>query len=844
MSAFSAVLKRELRAYFASPLAYVFLGVYLLMSGLATWNLGRFFETARVELTPFFQFQPWFLAVLAPAIGMRLWSEDLRSLTVDVYLTSPVSLTRIHLAKFLAALCVLSLALISSLPYWVAVSWLGSPDHGVIALSYLHLFLLSGLFLAVTMAFSAATQQQVTALVLSVLVCLLLLVLDLNLVTDGLSAFLSSALTESLRNFGVSGIQLNAWRGVLKFSDILTSVGLTTLFMVVGISALHTRRMAGSPRKDALWLLGSIAVLFLAFPSARALADRTLAPLRLDVTGYQLNTLSAGARDLARSLEEPVELTLYYSTEIGAEYPNIRAHAERVTSLLSAFERASHGKILLRTVDPIPFSAGEDDAIVSGVRAVPTEGLDPLYFGLSGRNLVDDQETIGFLAPEQDDRLEFEIASLISRLDRIAVPRIGILSGVPALSGSSITGELSAIQKAIEDQYAIDWIAPDAVSLPADMSALIIAQPPELAPHLHYLIERYLAAGGRAIILTDPQPLLYDREVFASQLNMMASAWKLNLSTDIIADPQLALPVAVQTSQGVQTQRQPVFIGPGPAQMNRSDFLTAGLQKPIHFGAAGWMTINSSSDLQTTPLIVTGNDATSVSTSAFRQSEQTPAIVRQLMSEPRSGSSIAFRISGRLPQIFDAAPEVRLPDDPVLRRLTERQWNEAILEQRPRAPAEIVWIHDTDFLFDPFYLNPQNGSALADNQTFVLSMLDQFAGNPELARLRARPQSIRAMTRVVDLRRAAEAEYLDELTETEDELAAIEDQLEDATPEEQPDLRSKYLDARKSLRSLQSRFRSRIENLETWLRWLTIWIPAGLAFLMSGLIRPLMRRRA
>ena len=181
MSAFKSVCKRELRAFFASPLAYVFIGVYLLLSGLATWNIARFFDTARVDLDPLFQFQPWFLAILAPAIGMRLWSEDLKSRSSDIYFTAPVPLIKIHLAKAVAGLTVLIAALAATLPYWIVVSYLGAPDHGLIALNYLHLILISALFLIISMTFSALTRQQVVALVLGVTVNLILLVAGLNL---------------------------------------------------------------------------------------------------------------------------------------------------------------------------------------------------------------------------------------------------------------------------------------------------------------------------------------------------------------------------------------------------------------------------------------------------------------------------------------------------------------------------------------------------------------------------------------------------------------------------------------------------------------------------------------
>ncbi|MAK61261.1 MAG: hypothetical protein CMK09_09810 [Ponticaulis sp.] len=841
MTAFSAITLRELRAFFGSPLAYVFFGVYILLSGLATWNLARFFDTARVELTPFFQFQPWFLAVLAPAIGMRLWSEDLKSGAADLYLTAPVSLVKVHLAKFAAGWIVLIAALATSLPYWAMVSWLGSPDHGVIFLCYLHLIGLSAVFLMITLAISAASTQQVVALVISVAICLILLVLQLNLVTDGLGAFAPRFLLQWVKGFGLSDLQLNALRGNLLISDLIVYAGLTALAGLMGLFLLRRRRHTGSRKAEHVWLAGTLGLVLVGFPIARFVLERVTAPIRMDMTGYQLNTLSDPAKDLARHLKEPVELTLFYSAGIGADYPNIRTHAERVQSLLSELVRASKGKLELRVIDPQPFSEGEDLAITSGITALPTEGVDPLYFGLTGRNAVDDLDIIPFLAPERDAELEFEITSLLSRLDRLATPKIGILSGVSALSQTASEAELSTLQSAIEAQYQVEWVSPTGYALPDDLDALMIAQPPFVSPQMSYLIERYLASGGRAVVLTDPAAIIHGREGVAPALSALADMLGVVLSDKMLADPDLGLPVSVQTSAGVQNIRQPIFPGPGPAQMNSDDFLTSSLQKAIHFGGAGWID-PAETQLTFTPLIMSGPQPSDVDPAAFQASDQSPGAVRQLMTPLLSPRALAVRLSGSLPFTGEAAPEMSFPDDPVLRRLAEADWARQTTEPLERAPAEIVWIHDADFLFDAFYVHPQTGDALADNESLVMSILDQFAGNPELARLRARPPAIRPMTRVISMREAAEAEYLEELTRLENELSNLQSSLDAAGTDERAMLRGDYLSTRRDLRALQANFRSRIDGLEAWLRWLTIWIPAGLVFLMSASLKLLSRR--
>ncbi len=841
MSAFKSVCKRELRAFFASPLAYVFIGVYLLLSGLATWNIARFFDTARVDLDPLFQFQPWFLAILAPSIGMRLWSEDLKSRTSDIYFTAPVPLIEIHLAKAVAGLAVLVAALAATLPYWIIVNYLGEPDHGLIALNYLHLILLSALFLMISMAFSAVTRQQVVALVLGVAVNLVLLVAGLNIVTDIAVNLPARLVTGWLDSFGLFSLLTNAQRGLLSLADLFVYVSLIAIFCIIGVTLLDARRRPSHAIWRS-WTGATLAVMILGFPALRSALELTAGQIRVDLTGYRLNTLSDGARALARSIEEPIDLTLYYSEDVGGEYPNIRAHADRVEAMLSAFSVASKGKIRTQTINPAPFSTGEDQAITQGISAIPTEGIDPLYFGLSGRNLVDDLQTIPFLAPEQDHRLEFEVARMISQLDNVARSRLGILSDIPALDGTVTGNQRSAIQRAIEDQYQVSWLTGDMYSLPEGLEAIIIAQPADLSTYTLYLLDQYLLSGGNMIILADPEPVMHQTRQIAEPLRDWMAGWGLTLTSDIVADESLGLPVTVQSASGNRTVSQPIFPAPGPALFDREDFLTANLRQPINFGAAGYLVFDDSDAVSLTPLVFTSDTPALISADARSNISLTPTAARNVMAPHEGAITLAARLSGAFPTYFTTAPQPDLPDDPVLARLAASEVNSNADFAGQGRQANVLLIPDTDILFDAFYINPQDGTTIADNRAFLMAAIDQFAGNPELARLRARPPAIRPMTRVTELRNEAETLYLAEQTAIEDRLFELESEIEAASEADNVRLQTEYLEAREALRDLQRQFRQQIDGLEAWLRWWTIWFPALTAFLLSATIRLWVRR--
>ncbi len=161
MSGVITVFKRELRSYFATPVAYVFIVIFLILSGAFTFYLGNFYERGQADLQPFFNFHPWLYLFLVPAVSMRLWAEERKSGTIELLLTLPVTMWQAVLGKFLAAWAFIGIALVLTFPIWITVNYLGSPDNGVIFASYIGSFLMAGAFLAIGSCISATTRNQV-----------------------------------------------------------------------------------------------------------------------------------------------------------------------------------------------------------------------------------------------------------------------------------------------------------------------------------------------------------------------------------------------------------------------------------------------------------------------------------------------------------------------------------------------------------------------------------------------------------------------------------------------------------------------------------------------------------
>lgn len=221
MSAVSAVFRRELASYFATPVAYVFIVIFLLLAGIVTFYLGGWFERGQADLQPFFAFHPWLYLFLVPAVSMRMWAEERRGGTIELLLTLPVTVGQAVWAKFLAAWLFIGIALALTFPLWITVNWLGDPDNGVIAAGYLGSLLLAGAFLAVGSCLSALTRNQVVSFVLTVMVGFVLLLAGFPIVLDFVAAVAPAGAVDAVARMGFLTHFAAISRGVLDLRDVL-----------------------------------------------------------------------------------------------------------------------------------------------------------------------------------------------------------------------------------------------------------------------------------------------------------------------------------------------------------------------------------------------------------------------------------------------------------------------------------------------------------------------------------------------------------------------------------------------------------------------------------------------
>lgn len=221
MSPVRAIFRRELASYFATPVAYVFIVIFLVLAGAFTFYLGGFYERGQADLQPFFNFHPWLYLFLVPAVSMRLWSEERKSGTIELLLTLPVTMWQAVFGKFLAAWAFLCIALALTFPIWLTVNHLGSPDNGVIVASYLGSALMAGAFLAIGACISATTRNQVIAFILTVVVCFALLLAGFPLVLEFIRAIFPQGVVDAVAGLSFLTHFAAIAKGVLDLRDVL-----------------------------------------------------------------------------------------------------------------------------------------------------------------------------------------------------------------------------------------------------------------------------------------------------------------------------------------------------------------------------------------------------------------------------------------------------------------------------------------------------------------------------------------------------------------------------------------------------------------------------------------------
>jgi ABC-type uncharacterized transport system involved in gliding motility auxiliary subunit len=632
-----------------------------------------------------------------------------------------------------------------------------------------------------------------------------------------------------------------------------------------------------SARRYALF---AALALFIAFVSANVIANSWFRGWRLDLTESRLYSLSEGTRRTLDDLSEPVELKLYYSRDAAAVSPQLQAYAARVREMLQTFQARSHGRVRFVEVNVEPFTEQEDQAVELGIEPYrPFQGADPIYFGLTGANAIDDQRIIPLFDPQREAFLEYEITRLIYELENPNPVRVALITSLPidpAAASDPLAGRAQSVFATEMGRLLnVTKLAPDFTEIP-DVDVLAIIHPGQLSPQQLYAIDQFVLRHGRAFVALDPASLTAEQSgagfdpfnpvaavPTASTFEPLLSQWGVAMAPTVVMDLDGALPVRVQdptTGQAVDAP-QPLFFSVPADQLDREDLMTAWLSRGVNFGLAGGLTWTEREGIQVQSLARTSG-RTMRMPAAEAMMRPTPFDI--LRTWPQGGGrieTVALRLSGNLETAYPEGPPAA-PPAPVIEGEAPASAPPAPASTaepltRSATPAEIVIVSDVDFLTDDFYVDPTNGGTAADNASFALNAIDVLGGSDALVSLRSRAPSLRRMNMVDDMEADAlrriqtrQEELQGELQETEARLAEMQERGRgsgffagnlgaELTPEENLEIerfRARALEVRGELRSVERDLRSDIDRVQALVVFINVWLApllvAGVGFFL------------
>jgi len=242
MNNIKAVFYREFSGYFLTPVAYVFIVIFLFLTGTFTFYLGAFYERNQADLEPFFRFHPGLYLFLIAAIAMRLWSEERKTGTIELLMTLPIPIHQAVIGKYLAAWCFTTVAIVLTFPMWITVNYLGSPDNAVILASYIGTVLMAGGFLAIGSCISALTKNQVIAFVISIVICFLFLLSGFPLVLDFFRGWAPQALIDAVASFSFLTHFESIKKGVIDIRDIIYFLALICFWLYANVVVIEAKK--------------------------------------------------------------------------------------------------------------------------------------------------------------------------------------------------------------------------------------------------------------------------------------------------------------------------------------------------------------------------------------------------------------------------------------------------------------------------------------------------------------------------------------------------------------------------------------------------------------------------
>ena len=829
------ISKREFCAYFTSPVAYVFLVIFLLLSGFFTFMVGQdFFARNEASLGSFFLWHPWLYLFLVPAIAMRLWSEEKRTGTLELLLTLPITAGQAVIGKFLASWAFLGVGLVLTFPIWLIPNFLGSPDNGAILCAYIGSALMAGAYLGIGCMTSALTRNQVISFVISVILCLFTILAGFPPVTDFIQGLFpgNEFIVDVVATFSVMSHFEAIQRGVVHLRDFFFFVSVivftlaTTTIIIRGGQENKPAQAFGFAGAQVVILALILIVINLLTLSIRG---------KWDLTENRIHTLSVGSKNILNRVAQErgddadafkIDARLYFTRGDERISPFVRQYASRVKELLREYEDASKGSIIFNEINPQPDTDEEDLARQDNITRMQIGLEEFAYIGLT-LSYADKAEMISLLEQGPGGRsgglrpeamLEYDISSAITRLikDENKAPTIGVMSPLqinggfpPNLPPQMMRGQRPAppwhLMRQLQASYGRDNIQTIDMSVPSiadDIDLLIVIHPKSISEKAQFAIDQYILGGGKVAAFLDPNHALDQGPMggfsppsgSSSNLDKLLPAWGINFTVNrVVADASSALrppqsgaawPTALDIQTEGHNENDPILQQLGPL---------AG----IHFGAFRQETAQDKGPrpIVTTLLHSTTNSALIEASltkgllplPSFQQSQA--AIAKTFKAN--SGTNIlALKLTGEFKTAFPKGdperPEPSRDENSTQPEIPDNALKTAKKDTNP----VVVLVGDVDFLHDTNQQLDQFRGYRNSNMNFVLNLVDYLTGDEDLIRIRSLTNRSRPLKKLNEMKEKATSQIQKELEKTEQELQDAEKKVQDVASKLQDQLRS------------------------------------------------------
>ncbi len=839
------VTKNELKRYFISPLAYVYLISFLILNGSFALYFGHFFDRGRADLLPMFSFQPWLYLLFIPGISMRLWAEEFRSKTIVQIMTMPVSAATLVWGKFFASWLFCALALVLTFPFWLTVNLLGNPDNGVIMLSYAGSFLLAGCMLAISQTMSALTKNQVIALVLAVITNLVFFLSSLEYVLALFRLFLPLSIVDLIASFSFITHFDTISRGLIELRDLVFFGSIIVLFnitseIIVSFKTSGTSRLLQSSSRKRC--IGAFVILLLGFIGLNLLANSFLRNVQYDVTEEKIFSLSPATRTILQNLPQNVTAKLYYSKLLSQRNPEFRTYFDKLRLLMEQYRKISDGKFDYRIYYPEPLSQEEDYALSMGLQPLPViDKSQAVFFGLILTDSIDNRRVIPFFTLDRREFMEQDLTEAIYLMHN-QKGRLGLISSLP-LTSKTIENVITPrweIMNELDKYYDTTEITKPEQIKTDSFDALMIVHPTDLSKDMTNAIIDYSYNGGKVLLFVDiaaeavrnfaPSAVRFK----ASKLNGLDQAWGFRFyPAAVVADLENSLTVDASGDYSKDTNftQDVIQFLLKEKNFNPIDSTTQNLRKML-FSSATVVEpdLAQQDEVEFVPLITAGLNSSIMNAELVRDNVNPADILRHFQAD-------------KFHKIIAA-------------RLKSKNKNKNF---------DVIVVGDTDMLYDNAWGQPLHLAGedyfvpVLDNANFVLNALEALQNQNILSSLRGRSGKIRAFDNVEQIRKTGlrdfkikEKEILDNIETAKAGIKEIWgkktfEQRSNFTPDELAliaGIRKKLDSLRQDLREVRSATDREIRRIDMIVKFINIYTVPLLIIFGLGLWLLWHRRRS